>query len=92
MALIASMILAACGPTSKVGESGVATPQGGTPVAVVSPKSKDADTYVVVTGAGEPESLDPAWTYEIAGSAIEANIYDGLVWYNKGTYDEFIPA
>ncbi|MDD3827608.1 MAG: hypothetical protein PHY79_16705, partial [Anaerolineae bacterium] len=37
------------------------------PVAAISPEFKNPDTYVVVAGAGEPESLDPAWTYETAG-------------------------
>jgi peptide/nickel transport system substrate-binding protein len=58
----------------------------------VSPEFKNPDTYVVITGAGEPETLDPAWTYETAGSAVEANIYDGLVWYNKDKTDQFVPG
>jgi peptide/nickel transport system substrate-binding protein len=61
-------------------------------LAKVSPEFKNPDTYVVVGGAGEPETLDPAWTYETAGSATEANIYEGLVWYDREKYDEFIPA
>ena len=61
-------------------------------VQVVAPPFKNPDTYVVITGAGEPETLDPAWTYETAGSAVEANIYDGLVWYNREKYDDFVPA
>ncbi|MEZ4769065.1 MAG: ABC transporter substrate-binding protein [Caldilineales bacterium] len=59
---------------------------------VVSPPFKNADTYVVITGAGEPETLDPAWTYESAGSSIEANIYEGLVWFDRERTDSFIPA
>jgi peptide/nickel transport system substrate-binding protein len=60
--------------------------------AQISPEFKNPDTYVVITGAGEPESLDPAWTYETAGSAVEANIYEGLVWYNKDQFADFVPA
>ena len=63
-----------------------ATPEpaeGEAPLAVISPEFKNPDTYVVITGAGEPETLDPAWTYETAGSTIEANIYEGLVWFNR---------
>ena len=58
----------------------------------VSPEFKSPDTFLVVTGAGEPETLDPAWTYETAGSAVEMNIYEGLVFFNRERTDEFIPA
>jgi peptide/nickel transport system substrate-binding protein len=62
------------------------------PVAAVSPEFKNPDTYMVVTGAGEPETLDPAWTYETAGAATELNIYEGLVWFNRERTDDYIPA
>jgi peptide/nickel transport system substrate-binding protein len=58
----------------------------------VHPEMKNPDTFTVITGAGEPETLDPAWTYETAGSAVEANVYEGLVWYNREKFDEFVPA
>jgi peptide/nickel transport system substrate-binding protein len=61
------------------------------PLASVSPEFKNADTYTVVT-IGDPETLDPAWTYETAGSGIETNIYEGLVFWNRETTDEYIPA
>jgi peptide/nickel transport system substrate-binding protein len=60
------------------------------PMSVISPEFKNADTYVVVEGAGEPETLDPSWTYETAGSAIENNIYENLVWFKKDRTDEFV--
>ena len=60
------------------------------PLAVISPEFKNPDTYVVITGAGEPETLDPAWTYETAGSAKENNIYEGVVWFNKDRTDDFV--
>jgi len=59
------------------------------PMASVSPEFKNADTYVVAT-IGEPESLDPSWTYETAGSAIENNIYEGLVWFDKDNTQDFV--
>jgi peptide/nickel transport system substrate-binding protein len=62
------------------------------PLAEVAPEFKNPDTYVVVTGAGEPETLDPSWTYETAGSAVENNIYEGLIWFNKDRTDEFVPV
>jgi peptide/nickel transport system substrate-binding protein len=61
------------------------------PMGDVSPEFKNPDTYIVVTGAGEPETLDPSWTYETAGSAVENNIYEGLIWFNKDRTDEFVP-
>jgi len=61
------------------------------PLAAVAPEFKNPDTYMVITGAGEPETLDPAWTYETAGSAKENNIYESLVWFKKDRTDEFVP-
>jgi peptide/nickel transport system substrate-binding protein len=58
----------------------------------VSPTFKEPETFLIVDGAGEQETLDPAWTYETRGSAIEANIYEGLVFFNKEKTDEFVPA
>jgi len=59
---------------------------------VISPTFKNPDTYVVVDGAGEQETLDPAWTYETRGGAIESNLYEGLTWFKREKFDEFIPA
>ncbi|MGD2105528.1 MAG: ABC transporter substrate-binding protein, partial [Anaerolineae bacterium] len=62
------------------------------PLAQISPDLKDEDTYMVVTGAGEQETLDPAWTYETAGSGVENNIYESLIWFKKGKTEEFVPV
>jgi peptide/nickel transport system substrate-binding protein len=56
----------------------------------MGPEMTDSETYYVVTGAGEQETLDPAWTYETAGSAIEANIYESLIWFNREKTDEYV--
>jgi peptide/nickel transport system substrate-binding protein len=72
-----------------------ATPQpeaGATTVPKVSPTFKNPDTFTMITGAGEPESLDPAWTYETAGLAIEFDIYEGLLVYKKSSVEEFVPV
>ncbi|MDY7041889.1 MAG: ABC transporter substrate-binding protein, partial [Chloroflexota bacterium] len=61
-------------------------------LAVIAPDYKNPDTLVIITGAGEQETLDPAWTYETAGGSLEANIYEGLVWFNRERTDDFIPA
>jgi peptide/nickel transport system substrate-binding protein len=51
---------------------------------------KNPDTYVYVS-FGEPETLDPHWTYETSGSAIQNNVYEGLVWFNRERTDSFVP-
>jgi len=58
----------------------------------VVPDFKNPDTYTVITGSGEAETLDPAYTYEVQGGAVENNIYEGLVWYDRESTDNFIPA
>jgi peptide/nickel transport system substrate-binding protein len=63
----------------------------GEPVRDIQPEFKNPDTYTAVT-IGDPETLDPAWTYETSGSAVQQNIYEGLVWFDREKYDEFIPA
>ena len=108
LVLIATLVLSACQPqTVVVKETVVATqvvevekvitatpePEATAPsLPAVSPTFKNPDTFVIITGAGEPETLDPAWTYETAGSAVENNIYEALVWFNKGRTDEFVPV
>ncbi|MGQ9627882.1 MAG: ABC transporter substrate-binding protein [Anaerolineae bacterium] len=51
----------------------------------------DTETYIDAW-FGEPETLDPAWTYETSGASIEQNIYEGLVWFNREKADDFVPA
>jgi peptide/nickel transport system substrate-binding protein len=93
---VASMLLTACGaPTPETiiqtvvveGTPMVVTPTAAPPAEV---KSKDPTTFVEAT-IGEPDSLDPAWDYETAGGGIVANVYEGLVFYNKDKATEFIP-
>ncbi len=50
-----------------------------------------SDTFVNVT-IGEPQSLDPAWTYETSGAGIESNIYEGLVYFDRESATDFVPA
>jgi peptide/nickel transport system substrate-binding protein len=102
--IVASMILAACAPSAAPeepaasGEEPAAEPAAPAeepaeePAAepAMGPEMSDSDTYYVVTGAGEQETLDPSWTYETAGSAIEANVYEGLVWFNRERTDEYV--
>jgi len=62
------------------------------PAMAAGPEFKNAGTIVFITGAGEPETLDPAWTYETAGSGVENNIYEGMVWFERERTDKFVPV
>ena len=101
--IVASMVLAACAPSAapeepaapaesaeQPAEAAPAEPAEPAAPADMGSEMKDPDTYYVVTGAGEQETLDPAWTYETAGSAIELNIYEGPIWFKRETTDEFV--
>jgi peptide/nickel transport system substrate-binding protein len=61
------------------------------PMEQISPDFKNPDTYIAVAGAGEPETMDPAWTYETAGGSVQDNIYEGMIWFNREKTDEFVP-
>jgi peptide/nickel transport system substrate-binding protein len=60
------------------------------PAAPPAPAFKNPDTYVVAD-FGEPETLDPAWTYETTGAAFELNIYEGMVFFKRDKVTEFVP-
>jgi len=52
-------------------------------------KSKDPTTFVYAV-FGDPETLDPAYDYESAGSEIIQNVYDSLVTTKKSNPAEFV--
>ncbi|MCB2180216.1 ABC transporter substrate-binding protein [bacterium] len=101
--LIASMFLAACGagtsnatnepaanePAANDTATNDTAEDTGDTAASAAPPFKNPDTYVYVS-FGEPETLDPAWTYETTGSGIENNIYEGVVWFEKDKTDSFV--
>jgi len=62
------------------------------PLTHISPEFKDPDTYFIITGAGEQETMDPAWMYDTASTSLSSNIYEGLVWYSREKTEEFKPA
>lgn len=94
LVLVLGLQTAACrGPAADTGPAGAGTESTGTEAAPqeASGASKvPADSFVQVT-PGEPETLDPAWTYETSGSAIESNIYDTLVYFDREKADAFVP-
>ncbi|MFQ5460713.1 MAG: ABC transporter substrate-binding protein, partial [Anaerolineae bacterium] len=82
--------VAACAPSGPEGGQGEAT-EAPTEETTGGQAKVPADQFVSVT-IGEPESLDPAWTYETSGAGIESNVYEGLVAFKKDAPDEFVPA
>jgi peptide/nickel transport system substrate-binding protein len=95
--IIASMVLTACQP-SKVVETVVIEKEGEKVVVTATPqaaaagefKSKDPTSFVEMT-FGEPDTLDPAYDYETAGSNIIQNVYDFLVFYSREKVTELVP-
>ena len=103
--IVASMVLAACAPAAAPTADGVpadepAAPAADEPAAAPAadepaapadsgPAMKNPDTYVYVT-FGEPQTLDPAWTYETSGSAQQNNVYEGMVWFDRESTDSFV--
>jgi peptide/nickel transport system substrate-binding protein len=67
------------------------TPEPPTPMPSYAIEFKNPDMWVGAT-YGEPESLDPSWTYESAGVSAESNIYEGLVAFERENVEEFVPA
>jgi len=59
--------------------------------AVTGASKVPADTFVSAT-IGDPESLDPPWTYETTGATYEAILYDSLVAFEREKPDAFVPA
>ena len=106
MALVASIALASCAtPTPETivetvvvtkeveGETVevvvTATPEPEEPVEFTA---DDPDTLYDIQGAGDIDTLDPAWNYESAGDSIILNIYEQLVTYNGADATSFVPA
>ncbi|MEW5869021.1 MAG: ABC transporter substrate-binding protein [Chloroflexota bacterium] len=64
-----------------------ATPE---PVVAAEFKSPDPSTYVVVT-FGDPDTLDPAWDYETAGTNVLQNTHNTLIYFDKDNPNAFTP-
>jgi peptide/nickel transport system substrate-binding protein len=52
---------------------------------------KNPDAKISCT-IGEPDSLDPAYQYDTASYEIIFNVYEGLLFYNRESYTEFVPV
>lgn len=51
---------------------------------------KNPETFIEVT-IGQPETLDPAHSYDTASGEIILNIYDNLIQYDGESVNEFLP-
>lgn len=107
MLVVSTVGLGACrdsaGPTGEEGDTVTegGSPQAAMPTGAVPEPSEPqaggvgsqvpADTFVMAT-IGEPQSLDPAWTYETSGAMIQSNLYDGMVYFDRESPDDFVPA
>lgn len=78
-----TVLAVACGPTAT-------PPPGVTPTAPPEVEVVNPDTLVWST-FGDLETLDTAWTYETFGASVEVQIYEGMIFYNKGNSSEFVP-
>jgi peptide/nickel transport system substrate-binding protein len=82
----AGMVLTACAPGATPAPAG--TPQ---PTAVKPPAIKNPDTLVYACEGCDPQSLDPAWSYDTSSGGIQQNVYEGLIFYNREHVDQYIP-
>ena len=62
------------------------------PEAPEEPASSVDTETLVIASIGEPETMDPAWTYETTGSGLQQNIYDPMIYFDREKPDEFVPA
>lgn len=73
------------------------TPAPTTPPAEETPapppptEIKNPDTFTECT-IGGPDSLDPAYQYDTASYEIIFNVNEGLLFYNRESYTEFVPV
>ncbi len=59
--------------------------------APAAPEAKDKETFFQIT-FGDPETLDPHFDYESAGSNVLQNIYEGLITFDGPSPTDFTPV
>jgi peptide/nickel transport system substrate-binding protein len=68
-----------------------ATPAPVQPTQAQTFASKDPTTFTYQQFDSDPQTLDAAMDYETTGGGINQNVYDTLIFYNKGDATSFIP-
>ncbi len=101
LVMIVSLLASACGApatppppadTPAPGETPAPPPPADTPVPPPPPMEiKNPDAKISCT-IGEPDSLDPSYQYDTASYEIIFNVYEGLLFYNRESYTEFVPV
>ncbi|MBN1179390.1 MAG: ABC transporter substrate-binding protein [Anaerolineae bacterium] len=101
--VVGGLVLAACTPETVVetvevvvtvpgtGETIIVTATPAPPEAITF-NAADSETLYDIIGAGETDTLDPAWNYENAGDQIIQNVYEQLITYNRTDATSFVPA
>jgi len=98
------LVFAACAPAPAAQPTVVppTTAPGATPAPLPTAAPTTAPTPTTTTGSknpgtiveatiSDPESLDPAWDYEVAGGEVIMNVYQTLLFYKKDSATEFVP-
>jgi peptide/nickel transport system substrate-binding protein len=74
-------------PQPTAASTAPATAQPASPAPI---KSQDPMTFTYLY-VNEPDTLDPAFSYETSGGQIILNTYDTLIFYNQGDPNSYIP-
>jgi len=97
--IVLMLVASACGTpvapppaeTPAPGETPAPPPPEETPAPPPPMEIKNPDSLIECT-IGEPDSLDPAYQYDTASYEILFNVYEGLIWYARESYTEFVPV
>jgi peptide/nickel transport system substrate-binding protein len=99
--IVGMLVFTACNPAPPAAPAGPAaaattaptaaapvTPAPGTAPAATAVKNPNT---IVEATYGYPESLDPAWQYDVASGEVVFNVYETLVFPKKDSTTEFVP-
>jgi peptide/nickel transport system substrate-binding protein len=101
--IVGVLVFAACNPAPPAAPAGPAAAAATAPAGVAAPATsasgaaplaavavKNPNTLVEAT-YGYPESLDPAWQYDVASGEVVLNVYETLVFPKRESTTEFVP-
>ena len=94
-----ALVSSACGTpvapppaeTPAPGETPAPPPPEETPAPPPPTEIKNPDSMIECT-IGGPNTLDPAFEYDTASYEIIFNVNEGLLFYNRESYTEFVPV
>jgi peptide/nickel transport system substrate-binding protein len=101
--IVGVLVFAACNPAPPAAPAGPAAAATTAPAEAAAPATptsgaasaaavavKNPNTLVEAT-YGYPESLDPAWQYDVASGEVVFNVYETLVFPKRESTTEFVP-